>query len=88
VTGDPFGAAERAAPAAPIRPGVPGESPCWNRCAARFILAPAFDFAPVPGPLRYRFEVTGQADSRVRPPGPDHLVTVEARVPGAEWGGP
>ncbi len=66
MTNGPFGAAERAASAVPIRPGVPRVAPFWNGYATRFIYAPAFDFPAVPGARRYRFEVTSQADSNTR----------------------
>ena len=39
----------------PIQPGVPGKTVFWNRKAAGFIHAPAFDFEPVPGAAAYRF---------------------------------
>jgi len=44
--------------AVPIRPGVPGEAPFWNRMAVQFQFAPAFDFKEVPGAKSYRFTVT------------------------------
>ena len=56
----PFGAAEWAASAEPLRPGVPGQSPFWNVFAERFIFAPAFDFKPVAGAAKYRFELKSQ----------------------------
>jgi hypothetical protein len=92
VTGGPFGAAERAASAVPIRPGVPGEPPFWNRSAARFIFAPAFDVAH--GPMRGEALDCGALQPRDGGPrrcglplGRDDLVAVEARVPGARRGG-
>ena len=39
----------------PIRPGIPGKRPFWNRNATRFIFAPAFEFGEVEGAARYRF---------------------------------
>jgi maltose/maltodextrin transport system substrate-binding protein len=42
----------------PIRPGEPGKAPFWNNSARRFIWAPAFEFAEIPGAREYRFTVT------------------------------
>lgn len=39
----------------PVRPGLPGERPFWNRAAQRFMYAPAFDFEKVEGAVSYRF---------------------------------
>lgn len=44
----------------PIRPGVPGKTPFWNTYARRFICAPAFDLAPVPGAAQYRFTASAR----------------------------
>lgn len=42
----------------PVRPGIPGERDFWNAKARSFIYAPAFDFKPVKGAVRYRHTVT------------------------------
>jgi hypothetical protein len=39
----------------PIRPGVSGKSPFWNKHARNFIYAPAFDFNQLPNAAFYRF---------------------------------
>ncbi|TLS49124.1 hypothetical protein FE782_27165 [Paenibacillus antri] len=44
----------------PLRPGVPGKSPFWNKYAKRFVYAPAFDLPLVPGASAYRFTVVGR----------------------------
>lgn len=44
--------------AVPVRPGIPGEVPFWNRMAVQFQFAPAFDFQEAPGAKSYRFTVT------------------------------
>ena len=41
----------------PVRPFVPGQSPCWNTYAKDFKFAPVFDFAPVDGAKSYRYTV-------------------------------
>ena len=41
----------------PVRPYVPGQSPCWNHWAKDFKFAPVFDFAPVQGAVKYRYTV-------------------------------
>lgn len=41
----------------PVRPYVPGESPCWNTYAKDFKFAPVFDFQPMDGAVRYRYTV-------------------------------
>lgn len=41
----------------PIRCGYQGKMPFWNEFADKFIYAPAFDFAPVEGAVRYRFTI-------------------------------
>jgi len=46
----------------PVRPGIPGVQPFWNGRSRRFIYAPAFDFAPVPGAKVYRFSATAKSD--------------------------
>ena len=46
----------------PVRPGVPGKLPFWNRCSIRFIYAPAFDFPAVDATAIYRFTATSAAD--------------------------
>ena len=55
----------------PIRPGIPGESPFWNKYAIRFINVPSFDFKPIEGAARYRFTATSQSDSM------DYVFTAE-----------
>ncbi len=60
----PFGADEWAQSATPLRPGEPGKAPFWNPFAKRFIFAPAFDFPPVAGAVRYTFEVTSAKDGK------------------------
>jgi hypothetical protein len=47
----------------PIRPGIPGISPFWNKYAIRFINVPAFDFKPIEGAARYRFTAISESDS-------------------------
>jgi len=42
----------------PVRPGVPGQTPFWNRYAMQFIHAPAFDFKELPGARSYRFRAS------------------------------
>lgn len=42
----------------PVRPGGVGERPFWNTYSIQFLYAPAFDFKPVEGAVRYRFTVT------------------------------
>lgn len=49
--------------ATPLRPGIPGESPFWNKYAERFIYAPAFDYNKVENADKYRFEVVSEEDS-------------------------
>jgi hypothetical protein len=41
----------------PVRPGIPGSQPFWNKMAVQFSYAPAFDFKEVPGAESYRFTV-------------------------------
>jgi len=41
----------------PIRPASQGRNPCWNGFAQKFIYAPAFDFAPVEGAVKYHFVI-------------------------------
>ena len=55
----------------PIRPGIPGESPFWNKYAIRFINVPAFDFKPIEGAAHYRFTATSESDSM------DYVFTAE-----------
>ena len=43
---------------APVRPGGVEGRPFWNRYSIQFLYAPAFDFKPVEGAVRYRFTVT------------------------------
>ena len=47
----------------PVRPGIPGESPFWNKYAIRFINVPSFDFKPIEGAAHYRFTATSESDS-------------------------
>ncbi|MCS7016372.1 MAG: hypothetical protein NZM42_09700 [Gemmatales bacterium] len=42
----------------PIRPGIVGQTPFWNRRSRQFMYAPAFEFHPVAGAPVYRFIVT------------------------------
>lgn len=44
--------------ATPVRPGIPGKQPFWNKNAVQFQYAPAFDFKEVPGASSYHFTVT------------------------------
>ena len=55
----------------PIRPGIPGESPFWNKYAIRFINVPSFDFKPIEGAAQYRFTATSEIDSM------DYVFTAE-----------
>ena len=55
----------------PIRPGIPDESPFWNKYAIRFINVPSFDFKPVEGAVNYRFTATSESD------GMDYVFTAE-----------
>jgi maltose/maltodextrin transport system substrate-binding protein len=48
----------------PIRPGVPGKSPFWNRYARMFAYVPSFEFTKVPGAVHYRFTATAKADGK------------------------
>lgn len=48
----------------PVRPGVPGKVPFWNEEAKRFIYAPAFDYKPVSGAAKYRYEVVSVKEDR------------------------
>lgn len=41
----------------PVRPYIPGQTPCWNHWAKDFKFAPVFDFAPVEGAAGYRYTV-------------------------------
>ena len=41
----------------PVRPFVPGESPCWNHWAKDFKFAPVFDFKNIDGAVSYRYTV-------------------------------
>lgn len=52
-----FGAEALAATAKPIHPGVPGQTPFWNKYSWQFIWAPAFDFKDIAGAAKYRFEI-------------------------------
>lgn len=58
----PFGADEWKRSAEPLRPGKPGEAPFWNGFAPRFVFAPAFDYKPVAGATKYRFELKSLKD--------------------------
>ena len=42
----------------PVRPGYEGRNPYWNGFAKKFIYAPAFGFADVPGAVKYRFQLS------------------------------
>lgn len=55
----------------PIRPGIPDESPFWNKYAIRFINVPSFDFKSVEGADSYRFTATSESDSM------DYVFTAE-----------
>ena len=68
-----FGRQAIADSAVPVRPGVPGKTPFWNKRAWRFIYAPAFDFNKVENAAKYRFTVKSLADGRT--------YTFEADVP-------
>ncbi len=57
--------AARAEYAKPVRPGVPGKRPFWNKYSRRFMYAPAFDFKPLGGAAKYRFTVVHEATKRV-----------------------
>lgn len=46
----------------PIRPGS-DTAPFWNRCATRFIFAPAFKFKKLDGAVKYRFTVTDRLEN-------------------------
>lgn len=46
----------------PVRPGIPGQRPFWNRYALRFIYAPAFDFREIKGAAIYQFTALSFAD--------------------------
>lgn len=48
----------------PVAPGGVNGAPFWNGHARRFIYAPAFDFKPVEGAVRYRFSATDAAGER------------------------
>ena len=43
--------------AVPVRPGIPGERPFWNKASFRFIYAPAFDFAVIENADRYLYVI-------------------------------
>jgi len=48
----------------PVRPGIPGRIPFWNRYAIQFMYAPAFDFQEVEGAINYRFSVHSPASGK------------------------
>lgn len=48
----------------PVHPGVPGKVPFWNGSAMQFMYAPAFDFKPVAGAVRYRFTARSMANQK------------------------
>jgi hypothetical protein len=48
----------------PVRPGIPGRIPFWNRYAIQFMYAPGFDFQEVEGAINYRFTVHSAADGK------------------------
>ena len=58
----PFGMEEWKRSAEQLRPGAPGGAPFWTVFAERFIFAPAFDFKPVSGAVRYRFSLRSAKD--------------------------
>ena len=41
---------------------MPGQAPFWNVFAPRFIFAPAFNYKPVAGAAKYRFELKSHKD--------------------------
>lgn len=55
----------------PVRPGIPGEAPFWNKYAIRFINVPAFDFKPIEGAAWCRFTAVSESDSM------DYVFTAE-----------
>ena len=75
VTPDPksskFHQRELEATKQPIRPGMPGETPFWNKFTKRFMYAPAFDFNKVNGAVKYKFMATDEA-------GKTHTFTADA----------
>jgi hypothetical protein len=48
----------------PVRPGIPGIIPFWNKSALQFIYAPAFDYKLIDKATSYRYEITSQVDQR------------------------
>jgi len=48
----------------PVRPGIPGQRPFWNKYAVRFIHAPSFDFGEVYFAESYRFSALSFADKK------------------------
>jgi len=64
----------------PVRPGIPGKTPYWNRHSRRFLYAPAFDFPAVAAAAKYRFRAsTGQTFTGEQPYDP--LTTIWADIP-------
>lgn len=47
----------------PVRPGISGERPFWNKYAKRFIYAPAFNYKEIIGAKKYRYEISCIGDS-------------------------
>jgi hypothetical protein len=50
---------------APVRPGIPGKRPFWNRFSPGFIYAPVFEVKPVEGATRYRFVCSWPGGKRI-----------------------
>lgn len=49
----------------PIRPGIPGERPFWNRASGQFTYVPAFDIPESEGAACYRFALKNVISERV-----------------------
>lgn len=48
----------------PIRPGVPGKTPFWNKRVRQFIYAPAFDYKTIAGATKYRYTITPESTNK------------------------
>ncbi|MGV3503435.1 MAG: hypothetical protein ACO1O1_06980 [Adhaeribacter sp.] len=48
----------------PVRPGIPGQVPFWNKAAKRFIYAPAFDYQTIPQAVKYRYRVVSEKNGK------------------------
>lgn len=46
----------------PVRPGIPGVLPFWNRASRQFIYAPAFNYQPIDKADRYRYDLVSEVD--------------------------